>query len=154
MEVMLLKTPQGALIPMDEDEAAKLRKFQAGTLVRGEYKTVRNGAFFKKWFSLARLAFELSSERMTPHKYKGEDVLPNFERFRKDLTVLAGYYDPVFGADGSVRLEAKSLQWSKMKEPEFAQLYSATIDVILQKILPHLGRDELENAVNATMAYA
>lgn len=76
------------------------------------------------------------------------------DQFRKDVTIMAGYYDPVFTVHGDVKLEAKSLQWSKMTEDDFAKLYSATIDVILQKVLPDLDESDLLEAIERTLSYA
>jgi len=135
MEVLLTKGPGGALVPMDEDEAAKLARLKAGAVVRASISQMRNGAFFRKWWVLAKYAFDLWSETVEPIEYKGQPVLPEFQRFRKDLTILAGYYTPVFNARGDLRLEAKSIAWANMGEDEFERLYSATIDVILAKIL-------------------
>lgn len=154
MEIALIKSPTGSLVPLGEAEAESLKRFKSGTVINCKISEMRNGRFFRKWWTLANMAFEMSSERMTPMEHNGVPVLPSFERFRKDLTILAGYFDPVYGYDGSVRLEARSLQWSKMEEEEFTKLYSATIDAVLQKILPHVKKSDLENAIAMTMAYA
>lgn len=153
MEAMLIKSP-GGLVPMDDSEAEKLAKFKSGTVIRCEVREMRNGAFFKKWWALAKLAFDMAVERMQPTEYKGAQVLPSFDRFRKDLTIMAGYFDPVFNAKGELRLEPKSLRWSEMSEEEFEKLYSATIDCILQKILPHVKPAELDRAIRLTMGFA
>lgn len=154
MEVFLLKTPAGSLIPMGEDEAEALKKYKSGTVVRCNISEMRNGLFFRKWWSLVKMAFDQSSERLQPREHKGLQVLPSFDEFRKDVTILAGYYEATYKYDGSVRLRARSLAWAGMNEEEFAKLYSATIDAILQKILPGMDRDDLEQAVEMTLAYA
>lgn len=135
MEVMLTKGPGGALVPLDDDEAAKIARIKAGAVVRAEIAQMRNGAFFRKWWVLAKYAFDLWSETVEPIEYRGQKVRPEFQRFRKDLTIMAGYYNPVFNARGELRLEAKSIAWASMSEEEFDRLYSATIDVVLGKIL-------------------
>lgn len=154
MDIMLLKSPAGALIPMGEEEAERLKAIKSWAVVRCKISTMRNGPFFRKWFGLVTMAFNLASERMQPMEHRGRQVLPNFDRFRKDVTVLAGYFDPVYGFDGTLRLEARSLRWDQMEEDEFTRLYSDTINVILQKVLPGLDRDQLEHAVRMTLTYA
>lgn len=154
MEVMLLKSPSGSLVPMGEDESEALKRIKSGAVVRCQISEMRNGPFFRKWWTLATLAFSLSSERMTPRVHKGRQVLPSFNAFRKDLVILAGYYDVTYKYDGTLRLEAQSMQWSKMTEDTFTKVYSATIDAILQKVLPGMDEAELDRAVNATLAYA
>ena len=135
MEVILTKGPGGALVPLDECESAKIGRIRTGAVVRAEIAQMRNGAFFRKWWVLAKYAFDLWSETVEPIEYRGQKVLPEFQRFRKDLTIMAGYYTPVFNARGELRLEAKSIAWANMSEDEFERLYSATIDVVLSKIL-------------------
>lgn len=156
MEVAMLKSPNGALVPMDDAEADKMRKWRPGTVVRGEFAEMRNGAFFRKYWTLLKLAFEMWESDMPEQLYQGVKVKPEFERFRKDVTIMAGYFTPVFGADGSVRLEAESLKWSRMDEDRFEKLYSATINVILEKVLASRKLDarQLNDAVNRVMAYA
>ena len=100
------------------------------------------------------MAFDLASDRMQPGVWRGQQIEPSFERFRKDVTILAGYCKATYKYDGSVVLEAESLRWSEMDELKFAELYQKTITVILEKILPGVDKDELENAVNMTMSYA
>jgi hypothetical protein len=100
------------------------------------------------------MAFDLASDRMVPQEHKGIPVTPCFDEFRKDITILAGHYEATYKWDGSVRLTAKSLRWDKMTEEEFSKLYSATIDVILQKVLPGVDESQLQRAVDMTMSYA
>ena len=156
MEVMLIKTIQGHLVPDGEEEHQKLKKIKPGSVVRCDVKQMRNGRFFRKWWSLVKLAFDMSSERMQPVMHRGEEIKPSFDRFRQDITILAGYYEPVVRYDGSLLLIAKSLKWSEMNEEEFDRLYSQTIDVVLQKVINHtaMTRAEIERAVELTMAYA
>lgn len=154
MEVLLLKSPSGSLVPMGEDESESLKRIKSGAVVRCQISEMRNGRFFRKWWTLAKLAFDLSSERMQPREHKGHQVLPCFDEFRQDLCILAGYFEVTYKYDGTFRLKAKSLKWSQMEEDEFTKLYSATIDAVLQKILPGMDEAELDRAVNATLAYA
>jgi len=156
MEIILTKAPQGFLIPAMESEANKLLKFKAGATMRCEVSQMRNGKFFRKWWVLAKFAFDAWSESTPMQEYKGRRVLADFERFRRDLTVLAGCYRPVFAANGELRLEPESLQWAKMTEERFEALYSATINVILEKILPdgRFTEEQLRNLVEQTMGFA
>jgi hypothetical protein len=100
------------------------------------------------------VAFDFASERIKPVTHRGQEVLPCFDRFRRDIQIMAGYYTCVYNAMGELRLEAKSISWAKMSEEEFAQLYSATIDVILQKVLPDVSEDQLKRATEMTLSFA
>lgn len=154
MEILMLKSPSGSLVPMGEDQVEQLKRLKSGAVIKCNISVMRNGPFFRKWWSLVKMAFDLASERMTPRQHKGVDVLPCFEEFRKDITILAGYYDATYRYDGTLKLRAKSLRWDKMTDDEFERLYSATIDAILQKVLPGLDPRELQNAVDMTLSYA
>ena len=155
MEILLTKTPSGALVPATEDEVEKMRRIKAGATVRADVVQMRNYGFFAKWFALARIAFEAWSETTPTLEYKGQPVLPDFERFRKDLTILSGFYRPVFNAKGELRLEPESLKWGSMTEERFTQLFNATINAVLEKVLPR-GRyteAELRNLVDQVVAF-
>jgi hypothetical protein len=145
----------GVLIPANEEEVAKLETIKSGQVVKVGIVKMRNGAFFRKWWVLAKFAYDIWSETVKPLTYKGQPVRTNFDRFRKDLTILAGYYEATYNVRGEVRLEAKSLSWGKMNEEEFAKLYSATIDAILTKILnrPDLTPNKVRAAVDELMRY-
>ena len=143
-DLLLTKTPHGSLIPFSDADAEKLKRFKVGKPIRVTAQEMRNGAFFRKWWALAKTAYDLWTETMPVpvQQYKGMDVLPDFDRFRRDLVILAGFYRAVYNARGEVRLEAESLKWSSMTEERFDELYSKTIDVILRSILPNRGLTE------------
>ena len=104
---------------------------------------MRNGRFFRKWWVLSEFAFGLWSERQKEGElWHGLPVLADFDRFRRDLTILAGFARPVWNARGELRVEAESLAWGSMSEERFEKLYSATINAILSKILPKAGLTE------------
>lgn len=143
-ELICIRQPGGGLVPATDEDAEALRKIKPGAAVRVEVKQIRNYKFLQKWFTLAKYAFEMWQERLPTQEYKGVRVQPNFDRFRKDLIILAGHYDPVFNARGELRLDAKSISFANMGEEEFEELYSATIDAVLQKILNGYGLSEAQ----------
>lgn len=155
MEVFLTKTMSGSFIPMDQDLEA-FKRFKAGSIIRCDIKEMRNGKFFRKWWALVKVAFDLWTDTMPNVNYKGVEIEPSFDRFRKDLTVLSGYYDPVFNVRGEVRMEPKSLQWSKMNESEFNELYQKTLTTIVNKIIPHrkMTEEELSLWADRVMEFA
>jgi hypothetical protein len=155
MEVMLQKLPNGCLAPLGEAEQEAFAKYKNGAMIRCTVTQMRNGKFFRKWWLLANYAFDIWRDTMPAMEYKGQQVQPCFERFRKDLTILAGRYHPVFSARGDMRVEADSLKWSEMDEDSFASLYSATIDAVLSKILTNSAftADQLRNYVDNVMAF-
>jgi len=155
-ELVMIRQPGGALVPATDEDAEALRKIKAGAAVRVEVKQIRNYKFLQKWMTLVKFAFDLWVERIPPKEYRGQPVKPNFDRFRKDLTILSGHYTATYNARGEVRLEAKSVSFANMAEDEFERLYSDTIDVVLQKILTgtKLTEEQLRNHVDAVLAYS
>ena len=156
MEVVCIKSPSGSLVPMDESEAEKLRRFKAGSVVRCEMSAMRNGLFFRKWFALAKVAFDIWEDGMEPIEYGGQKVQPVFDKFRKDLTIMAGYWHPVFNIDGTFKVEADSIAWHKMSQETFEAMYSKTIDAILARVLPRhgLSRESLAHHVDRVLEFA
>lgn len=135
MEILLKKLPNGSLIPLDEEGVEYIAKTKVGRILRASITKPHNVLFHRKWFVLARYAFDVWSDVAPQPVYKGQVVRPSFDRFRRDLTILCGYYDVEFGIRGELRMTAKSISFSRMEEDEFEGLYSKTIDVILGKIL-------------------
>lgn len=132
-DLMFIKGAAG-LIPGDTQTQDWFTKKKLGATIQANATEMRNGAFFRKWWSLVNLAYDHWKDDAATVEYKGERVQPNFERFRKDVTISAGFFEPVVNLKGELRLEPKSLKWSQMDETEFTKLYDATIQVLLQRV--------------------
>ena len=155
MSEILLRKVRGVLIGADDEAEQFIQKVALGTTLRCSVTKMRNPKFHRKWFVLAKFAFDIWVDTVKPLQYKGQPVKATFDRFRKDLTILAGYYESTYNVRGEVRLEAKSLSWAKMSEEEFAKLYSDTIDTILTKVLnrPDLTPEKVRAAVDELMRF-
>lgn len=153
MDATFLKTQSG-LVPNDPETQKWYEKIHLGGVVRGNFSQMRNAAFHKKMFALFNLAFDLWEPGPINSKYG--TPAKNFDRFRKDLVILAGYYDISIRIDGSTRVEAKSLRYDKMDNEEFEACYSAVIDVLLAKIpsMAHMTKDEVDETVNKILSFA
>lgn len=149
-ELVLMKGVGGALLPADEQAKAVIEGWKLGQGVRAEVKRARNIDFHRKFFAMLNVAFEAWEPAV---EWKGEIVAKNFERFRKDLLILAGYADPVVNIRGEVRMEARSISFASMDEDEFERVYSAVADVILQRILTRYTRDDLDRVVNEILGF-
>ena len=142
MEIILQKL-NGALHPINDIERKKLESFKHAEGVRVKMTRVRNYQFLKKYFALLNLAFDYWEP---PDNLVGEK---NFERFRKDIIILAGYYEQYVRVDGSTRVEPKSIAFGSMSEDDFADLYTKTIDAIIKHVLPQFTGDELREIARA-----
>jgi hypothetical protein len=155
---MFIKGPSG-MIPADEQTREWLAKKKLGATIQANASEMRNGAFFRKWWSLINLAYDYWKDDAETVEYKGERVQPNFDRFRKDVTIAAGFFDPVVNLKGELRLEPESLRWSQMDEERFTKLYDATIQVLLQrvfngKVCRTMSEEELRSIAEQITEYA
>ena len=78
----------------------------------------------------------------------------NFDRFRADLTILAGFYDTTVRLDGSVRVEPRSISFAKMSAEEFSDLYSRTIDVLIKHVYKQdMNPEKLNQVVESYLRF-
>lgn len=139
----------GYLLPCRESDKASLSRHKVGEVMRVKISKMRNGRFFRKWWVLVDFAYaHWEPGEILDLKYEGLRPEKNKERFRKDLTILAGHYRASYRVDGSVRVEAESIAWANMTEDEFEKFYSATIDAVLKHILTRgYTRSDLDDVV-------
>lgn len=137
------------LVPASQSDADKLKKIKAGWAVRVTVKRVRNYEFHKKFFGLCHLAYE---NWEVPNRPTGvarpAGAVKDFDRFRKDLIILAGYYDATYRVDGSVRVEAKSISFANMDEDDFGKLYEATLEAIRKHVFRNMSDTDLQVFLN------
>ena len=160
--ITLVKLPDGSLRGMSEsDQVAyknfktRLNKLEEGELCSIEAKLPRNSRYHRKFFAMLNLGFD-SWEPQRKHKsYKGREVQKNFERFRSDVLIAAGFYAQTFSLDGKLKLEAQSISFSKMEQPEFEEVYNRCLDVLLQDVLStYAGREEVNQVVDRMLRFA
>jgi len=152
MEINLIKTLSG-LVPYDSDSEAWYNKLKTGSVIHADFKKYRNPVFHRKYFALLNIGYqnwepgEINSRYGTPEK--------NFTTFRKDVAILCGYYKNVIRFDGTSRIEAESISFSKMEQEEFETLYSKTIDLFINNIYgTSLDADGLNDIVNKYLTFA
>jgi hypothetical protein len=142
-ELILEKSGIG-LLPADEESEQILAKLPACQPIKVKFSKVRNTKFHRKAMALFGWAFE----RWEPPKLENtrwSDLQPerNFDRFRKDLTILAGFYEAHYRLNGEVRIEAKSLAFDQMEDDEFHKVYSAVIDAIIKNMFKGMDRQKM-----------
>jgi hypothetical protein len=131
VKVTVLKTAGGNLFPATDEDADKLTRFKTGEHYEIEIKLSRNPAFLRKVMAFFKFCFEY---------WDGESVLEytetpeQFDRFRKDLTILAGFYVQTTRLNGDTRLEAESLSFASMSEERFQQCYIALTNAAMRHI--------------------
>lgn len=151
-DIVLMKTAGGALVPADPQAAEYIAKLKLGAGVRATIVRQNNLQFHRKFFALLNLGFEAwePGELL----YKGVPVAKQFDQFRKDIVILAGFYTSVVNFRGEVRLVAKSLSFASMPQEEREALYSAVINVLLSRVLTQYTREDLDNVVEQILGFA
>lgn len=149
-KVLLLRTPNG-FAPADDEAIEKVRRFKTGSLVQLDLHEFRNYEFHKKFFAMLNMGFE--HWEPPESEYNGLPAQKNFNRFRKDVTIAAGFYDVVINLRGETRVEAKSISFANMSEDEFGSLYNAAADVLLQRILRNYTKGDLDHVVKQLLDF-
>lgn len=153
MATLNLVKDMGGFKPLGTDDTDLMRKIPLGSLIECEYSKKRNPQFHRKFFALLNLGFEYWSPQ--ENEWRGFKAVKNFEVYREQVTILAGFREVTFNLDGSVKVKAKSISFAKMDDTEFQELYSKVLDVIWNKILNTVfeNKQQLENAVNQLMNF-
>lgn len=142
------------LMPVHDEDREAIAALPRNAILHTTVRVPVNGAFRRKWFALLRLVFDWHHELSAGVEYKGILVRPDFETFRKDVTILAGYYDTVLHLNGRVTLTARSIAWASMDDAEFSALYEATINVLTERILPRLfAGKRLDDAIEQVLDF-
>lgn len=124
-----------SLLPCYDDDADKLRSLSAERPVFITIHEARSVRMHRRYFALVNTAWGCMAE--------GERRLfrDNLDCFRRSLTLLAGFTDPVYNArTGEWNEVPRSISFENMGEHEFRQLYEATIRVIFDRLIPDSGR--------------
>ena len=129
MKIEFIKQPGGMLVPASDIESKKMSRFTTGEMYTVDITLSRNAAFHRKVFVFFNFCFDFWK---AGNKYIDEPK--QFDLFRENMIVLAGYHDEYYTIDGRVRVEAKSISYANMSQEEFEGLYSSLINVALAKI--------------------
>ena len=144
MKVNLIKQGQ-VLIPATPSDEEKIVSIKSGQFLEVDIKQKRNLKFHKKFFAMLNIGFEAFEPEL--QGYKGQVAVKNFNRFRKDVVIMAGFYDATYDIQGNLKLEAHSISFGKMSEDEFNKVYNACCNVLLLKVLHNYTRNDLDSVV-------
>jgi hypothetical protein len=132
MEIQMVKAPNGVFVLAFEHDLPRLTKFKNGEMYTADFKLTRNPAFHRKMFAFFKFCFDHWSADKAGLDCMDEHA--QFDRFRKDLTILAGYYEQTVRLNGDIRTEAKSLSYANMDQDKFEACYDAMINAALKHI--------------------
>lgn len=141
MQAVFAKAQGQTLVPVDDNAARLVRSLKLGAGISVEASRMRNVRFHRKFFALLRLAFDSWEPQAADFDMmRSGAVVPvakDFESFREHVLILAGHCDATYGADGSVRLKAKSIAFENLDDFEFEEIYKRVVDVVWERVLRH-----------------
>lgn len=131
MEVYALRSSESAtLLPCYEDDSRKIGMLKRGKPYFVTISEARNIRLHRKYFALINTAWGATGEKWR-RKFRSID------NFRRSLTLLAGYTDPVLNlATGEWIESPRSISFERMGEEEFENLYRDTLCIIRERFLP------------------
>jgi len=139
----LCKSHNGGYYPCTDEDIAASQKIGAGEMLKCTQK--RNIPFHNKMMSLFRIGFDNWDQEVVETEWGPAFV--SYDRFRKDIMILAGFYDMVINVKGEARAEAKSLAFDSMDEITAKRAYRACRDVIAKML--HIEMRVLDKEVAA-----
>lgn len=136
----MIKQAGGALVPASDIEQKKLTRFKNDCCYEVEIKQTRNPKFHGKMFAFFNFCFEHWCADIEGYEYLDEPE--QFDSFRKQLTILAGFRITTFPIDGGpLIIEAESLAFANMEQDRFQACYNALINAAMAKIFRGTDRE-------------
>lgn len=152
--MILAKTQSGLYVPAYDDDYGESRRLSTGDLVLVTLKNQRAVKFHRKFFAMLDIGFDAWSDMDRGDViYRGKPVKPEKERFRKDVTILAGFCRPVWNIRNEMRMEAESISFGNMSQERFEKVYNSVANVLLQKVLKNYTRDDLDRIVEQLVRF-
>lgn len=156
MKLDLVRVPNGyAFATADSAKAAE--RHRLGEKVVANVVKPRSNRFHRKFFALLRFGFDYwePADAEQPIQYRGHTVEKDFDRFRDDVTIMCGFYTPVWAANGELRLVPRSIAFAEMEPDDFARLYSTAISVLMRLVMKSKGftEQQLEDAVEQILRF-
>lgn len=156
MKLRLVRVPNGYAFA-DADSAKAAEKHKLGEAVVATVVKPRSSPFQRKFFALLKFAYDYwePGEADMPAEYRGQVIEKNFDRFREEITILCGFYTPVWNVRGELRLEARSIAFSEMEPDDFRKLYNSAIGVLMQLVMRSKGftPEAMDDAVNTLLRF-
>jgi hypothetical protein len=158
MDGYFTKAVNNTLYACDQDGAEFIRRLRTGETVHVKAVRKRNIQFHRKFFAMLDYVFDVwePQDVEVPQYLSVRGITPekNKERFRKDLIILAGYFDSTIRVNGEIRIEAKSMSFASMDEDTFAELYNKVVDVAIRHIQAlNMSADELKVTIDGLLEY-
>ena len=127
------------IIPLYNSDEENWQKLHDDNEYKIEITTPRNYMFHKKYMALINLVF------------KNQDKYKEIDAMRYAIQMAAGYYKEVIMLSGTTLYFPVSISFAEMDQEKFEQLYSDVLDVILQKVLRGITKEDIELEIQSFM---
>lgn len=146
--IQMIRTARG-FAPWSDVDREQVGRIKVGQVCRVVVRVIRNWRFHRKVFSL----FQFAYDQWEP---AGNAQYRNFEAFREELTIAAGFYEIVLRLDGVTQLRAKSLSFGSMGEQEFEEVFKGLKAVVWSHVMANKGTytpEQFENVLAQLLEY-
>jgi len=153
--VQLIKSPGGVLRPANQVDSDLVNKIANGRLVIAEIVQPRNAAFHRKFFAMLGFFFELW-EIPEDVSYNGIKPEKNFDQFRKDILIAAGYRELIVNIKGECRYVARSISFAAMEDVEFGKVYGTVFNVCWKYVMGRMAnytKEQAESIINQMLSF-
>lgn len=114
-----------------------------GETYQVEVKRPRNVDFLRKYWALIHCAWEYQTGAVQKACFAD-----SVDVFRHTILLNTGFCDRVYSYTRQEYVDIpKSISFAKMSEEEFEQVYSKTLDFIIQNLLPPMTEDEFKQNI-------
>lgn len=154
--VQFVKQPGGVFRPANQSDFDSVSRIKNGALVHAEVKQPRNPYFHRKFYAMLNFAFDYWEPE--PIEIEGEivQIEKNFERFRKDMLICAGYRTIVVNIKNEARYEAESISFSSMDDLRFQEVYGNVFSAVWRLVLSSIQGmtpENVENSINQLLSF-
>lgn len=137
MDIYCRVTPYG-LVPVYDSDLDLKQRLRVGSTVRCRVTLPRNYEFHKKFFALVRLTYDNLPLPLV-ERWNVNSTDDMLRRFKRDL----GYFTSSVNELGEREIEYSSISFAAMDEEEFERFYNGSVNLVLDKYIRGLEREDL-----------
>lgn len=133
---IFVQNTTGGLVPMYDEDYDNKKKLKLDEVYKVDIVKARNYQFHKKYFSLINTAWEYLNENQQAY-------FSNKEGFRSSVQNAAGHCKRIYSIARNEWIEeTKSIEFEKMDEFEFRELYTDVRNVIFKLLEGNVSEQE------------
>lgn len=133
-ELMMQRAASG-LVPVDQMGMEAMGKIAFGKNVKCVVTQPRNIKFHALFFALLNLV------------YINQDMYATLEGLLDAVKIAIGHCDELVTLDGKLCMIPRSISWAEMDDLSFRDFFDRAVNIIIEKILPHTSKKDLEQEV-------